>query len=99
MCHVLVSSLYIEGANNIRLVGGRTMLEGRVEVLLDGEWGTVCDNGWNDVAASVTCRQLGFPIDGKTYTNNSIAKNTIRMTTIFAATTTTSSSSTMTSSQ
>ncbi|XP_072439762.1 scavenger receptor cysteine-rich type 1 protein M160-like [Chiloscyllium punctatum] len=58
----------------VRLVNGPNVCSGRVEVYRNFEWGTICDNGWNENAPSVVCRVLNcgsaLSAPGGTYYGN-----------------------------
>lgn len=51
------------GNSFIRLVGGDDANSGRVEVMFHNEWGTICDDKFNNNIAKVVCRMLGKPTD------------------------------------
>lgn len=42
-----------------RLVDGASDA-GRLELFVNGEWGTVCDKGFGQEDALVACRMMGF---------------------------------------
>ncbi|XP_071111546.1 scavenger receptor cysteine-rich type 1 protein M130-like isoform X2 [Haliotis cracherodii] len=53
-----------ESVNNasVRLIGGMTSYEGRVEIFHSGQWGSICDDDFTNDHAMVVCRSLGYPV-------------------------------------
>ena len=46
---------------DLKLVGGDSESEGRLEVCFNKRWGTVNGNGWTQIDTRVACKELGFP--------------------------------------
>ncbi|XP_063210190.1 antigen WC1.1-like [Chroicocephalus ridibundus] len=54
-------------AESLRLLGGESRCDGRVEISLHGTWSRVLDDDWNIKDAHVVCRQLQCGIAEKAY--------------------------------
>ncbi|XP_033115405.1 lysyl oxidase homolog 2-like isoform X3 [Anneissia japonica] len=55
---------------SVRLVGGETANEGILEVKMNSRWGTVCRVNWGLEQSDVVCRQLGYGVGVKVYTQS-----------------------------
>ena len=53
----------------VRLAGGSIPNEGRVEICIQGVWGSICRNSWDDAESAIVCEQLGFQSESKYYSS------------------------------
>ena len=49
-------------------------MEGRVEVYIEGRWGTVCDDKWDLTDAIVVCRQFGYSGPSSAFTGSQFGR-------------------------
>lgn len=50
---------------DVRLLNGKSMYEGRVEVCRNNKFSTICSDGWGTEEAMVVCNQLEFTEGGR----------------------------------
>ena len=60
--HLIVNDVVYSNCTtgDIRLTDGPSEYEGRVEICMNGVWGSVCDYGWDTSEATTICKQLGY---------------------------------------
>ena len=58
----LLSTDLVSDSHPVRLVGGQSPSEGRVEIYFNGVWGTVCDDRWDLTDATVSYKHVHFDL-------------------------------------
>ncbi len=48
----------------VRLTGSNYNHLGQVEIYINGTWGGICSEFWDDKDSSVVCNQLGYSREG-----------------------------------
>ncbi len=59
----------VDGEMEIVSSSTRNKLSGRVELCVNGKWGTICSSGVGDKEARVICQQMGYSPYGIYYTS------------------------------
>ena len=63
MAYIFCTVIEIYAIGRLRLVDGPVTNAGRVEVRINGVWGTVSGYYWDNNNARVVCRQLGYNVN------------------------------------
>ena len=50
----------ISGGVKVKLSGGKNLAEGRVDILVNGAWGSLCDKNFGFAEARALCGVLGY---------------------------------------
>ncbi|XP_056006896.1 deleted in malignant brain tumors 1 protein-like [Ostrea edulis] len=69
----------LSNITDVRLRGGSSRWDGRVEILHRGEWGTICDDdSFDENAVKVVCRMKGFDYGGIVIRNSAFGNSPLR---------------------
>ena len=65
--NIIFDTLELCQDGDVQLADGSYNNVGRIDLCVNGIWGTICSNSFDNKDASIVCRQLGYSSFGKVY--------------------------------